>query len=124
MRAGGSSMSHDHARASSRVGRSELAGFYRLSLAERRLVLSKLLSEAGLGGADLSEGLALEHADRMVENAIGVFGVPLGLCLNLRVDGRDRIVPMAIEEPSVIAAASAAAKLLRDGEGIVSIVAP
>ena len=70
------------------------------------------------------QGLSAEQADRMVENALGVLGVPIGLCANLRVNGRDRLVPMAIEEPSVIAAASNAAKLLRGGAGIETEVSP
>jgi hydroxymethylglutaryl-CoA reductase len=101
---------------------SELPGFYRLSVSER---VARLIERLGLEGVrDLGAGLDVERADRMVENAIGVLGLPLGVCANLRVDGRDYIVPMAIEEPSVIAAASAAAKLLRSGAGLITEVAP
>lgn len=57
------------------------------------------------------------HANRTIENVIGVFGLPLGLGLNFQVNGRDYVVPMAIEEPSVVAGISAAAKLARSGGG-------
>lgn len=65
-------------------------------------------------------GLPLEVADRMIENCIGVYGLPLGVGVNLRVDGQDRLVPMVIEEPSVVAALSHGAKLLREGVGITT----
>lgn len=105
--------------------RSDLPGFYRLSMADRVALVS---AEAGLDAREraalsVEGGLRPEQAERMIENAIGVLGVPIGVCVNLRVDGRDRIVPMAIEEPSVIAAASHAAKLLRSTGGVVSEVA-
>lgn len=105
--------------------KSELPGFYRLSLAERRARVGELcgLDEAALKVL-AGNGLSAEQADRMVENALGVLGVPIGLCANLRVNSRDRLVPMAIEEPSVIAAASNAAKLLRGGSGIATEVSP
>jgi hydroxymethylglutaryl-CoA reductase len=60
------------------------------------------------------------QADQMVENAVGILGMPLGVCANMRVDGRDYVVPMAVEEPSVIAASSHAAKMLRAGGGVLS----
>jgi hydroxymethylglutaryl-CoA reductase len=59
----------------------------------------------------------IEHADAMTENVIGVHALPLGIATNFRVNGRDVLVPMAIEEPSVIAGASLAAKLVRAGGG-------
>ena len=101
---------------------SALPGFHRLPLAERRALVSSL---TGLGADDWrvlsgDEGLCSEQAEHMVENLVGVLALPLGLCVNLRVDGRDRLVPMAIEEASVVAAASHAAKLLRAGGGIAT----
>ena len=103
---------------------SDLSGFYKLSLAARREKLAGLL---GLDAADLSSlagdrGLRDAQADQMVENAVGILGMPLGVCANLRVDGRDYVVPMAVEEPSVIAASSHAAKMLRAGGGVLSRV--
>ncbi len=103
---------------------SELPGFYRLSMRDRRARIAAL---TGLDERDVSllapgTGLGEEHAERMVENALGVHGLPLGVCVNMRLDGREVLIPMAIEEPSVIAAASYAAKLLRAGGGVVSEV--
>lgn len=99
---------------------SQLSRFYRLPLPERR---DRIGSIADLSGAERdrltpSGGLGEDRADRMVENAIGVFGLPLGVCVNLRLNGTDVLVPMAVEEPSVIAACSYACKLLRAGGGV------
>ena len=99
---------------------SELFKFYRLSRADR---CQRLAEMVGLQDLDLrrlsgEEGLLAEQANHMVENALGVMGLPLGVCVNLRINGRDRLAPMATEEPSVVAAASHAAKMLRAGGGI------
>ena len=102
---------------------SDLAGFYKLSMDERRKRIAAL---TGLDPSDIIElgekGLSVEQADQMVENAVGVLGLPLGVCVNMRIDGRDWLLPMAVEEPSVIAACSNAAKMLRSGEGVKSHV--
>ncbi len=92
-----------------------LEGFYKKTVAERLEdlkaagVLSSedvaLLKKSGAGS------LSIDTADKMVENCIGVMGMPLGLAVNFKVNGRELLVPMAVEEPSVIAAASHAAKL-------------
>ena len=100
-------------RASSRI-----PGFYRLDVARRHEELRARfgLTErelAALGGAGLDVGTA----DKMVENCVGVLGLPVGLGLNLTMNGRDYVVPMAVEEPSIIAAVSHASKLVRDGGG-------
>jgi len=63
-------------------------------------------------------GLSLEAADKMIENTVGAIAYPLGIAVNFRINGRDRLVPMAIEEPSVVAAASNMARLMRYGDGI------
>ena len=65
-------------------------------------------------------GLDVRTADQIVENAIGLYGLPLGLGLNFSINGRDVLVPMAVEEPSVIAAASNAARMARAGGGFVA----
>ncbi len=105
---------------------SELSGFYRLGLKARRAEIAEIaaLSEEELLVLSGELGLSDVHADRMVENALGVLGVPLGVCVNLTIDGTDVLVPMAIEEPSVVAASSHAAKLMRSGGGIVTEVSP
>ena len=58
-------------------------------------------------------GLDFEHANKMIENAIGTFSLPLGIATNFRINNKDYLVPMVIEEPSVIAAASKAAKIAK-----------
>ena len=65
-------------------------------------------------------GIDTAVADRVVENAVGVYALPLGVGLNFVVNGRDVLVPMAVEEPSVIAAASNAARMVREGGGFVA----
>ncbi|MFO0576789.1 MAG: hydroxymethylglutaryl-CoA reductase, degradative [Polyangia bacterium] len=97
---------------------SRIPGFYKLSLDER---LRELMRRAGLGPDDvriLGEGcLAVVQADHMVENVVGTYALPLGLGLNFQINGRDHLVPMCVEEPSVVAAASNAARMVRDGGG-------
>ena len=97
---------------------SRLPGFYKLPLDERRQVLAKHLGldadSARLLGQPL---LDEETANHMVENVIGVYGLPLGIGLNFQINGRDFLVPMCVEEPSVVAAASNAAKMIRQGGG-------
>jgi hydroxymethylglutaryl-CoA reductase len=58
-------------------------------------------------------GLSLQQADHMIENAVGIFGIPIGIACNFTINGRDVLVPMATEEPSVVAAASNAARIAR-----------
>jgi hydroxymethylglutaryl-CoA reductase len=98
---------------------SRLPGFHKLEMAERtrRLAVHCGLTE---GEARLFAGAAAlpaEAADPMIENAVAVVGVPLGIATNFLVNGRDYLVPMAIEEPSVIAAASLAARIVREAGG-------
>ena len=98
---------------------SRIPGFYRLDLSGRHRELAKRfdLSELEielLRGAG-SDGIGI--ADKMVENCVGVLRLPIGLGLNFQVNGRDYVVPMAVEEPSVIAAASNMAKVVRASGG-------
>ncbi|MCI0579775.1 MAG: hydroxymethylglutaryl-CoA reductase, degradative [Chloroflexi bacterium] len=97
---------------------SRLPGFYKLSLEER---VATVAGWAGLDEADqavlLGQGLPAAQAGYMIENAIGTFALPLGVAANFLVNGRDVLVPMAVEEPSVLAAVSHAAKLARAGGG-------
>jgi hydroxymethylglutaryl-CoA reductase len=107
---------HDDAKQGTRI-----PGFYRLSVAERR---NALRGVADLTAQDLETlergGLDTATADKIVENAVGIYALPLGVGLNFRVNGRDVLVPMAVEEPSVIAAASNAARMVREGGGFVA----
>jgi len=98
---------------------SRIAGFYARPMAERvaALVATGLLSEDGARHLLEGGGLGLEIADRMSENVIACHGLPLGVALNFRVNQRDVLVPMAVEEPSVVAAASNAARMVRVSGG-------
>lgn len=102
---------------------SRIPGFYKLSVAERRRRLAEArdLGVDALASLD-SGGIDLATADTMVENAIGRFALPLGVALNFRIDETDYLVPMAIEEPSVVAAASNAARMARAGGGFTTSV--
>ena len=97
---------------------SRISGFYNLSLDERH---AKIVDNSPLTPEDLlpfaSGELTPEAADHMIENVIGTHSLPLGIGLNFQVNGRDVLVPMAIEEPSVVAGASFMAKLIRAGGG-------
>jgi len=66
-------------------------------------------------------GISFEQADKMVENAIGTFSLPLGIATSFKINGKDYLVPMVIEEPSVIAAASKGAKIARIKGGFTAI---
>ncbi len=93
--------------------------FYDLSLAER---LQRIGEQAGLTAEELDRlsgaaGLQAEQADSMIENVVGVYALPLGIAQNFVVNGREVLVPMVIEEPSVVAGASFMARLARPGGG-------
>jgi hydroxymethylglutaryl-CoA reductase len=66
---------------------------------------------------DATGGLDFETANKMIENAIGTFALPLGIATNFRINEKDYLIPMVIEEPSVVAAASKAAKIARKHGG-------
>lgn len=106
---------------------SAMPGFFRLGRDERVRMAAAFagLSEAdGAALADPAGGLDFERADRMVENAVGTMALPLGLATNFVINGRDALVPMAIEEPSVIAAASKGAKAARALGGFTAEAGP
>jgi hydroxymethylglutaryl-CoA reductase len=99
---------------------SRLPGFYRLRLAERRAAVARWAGLTPDEAALLDRGLRPAKADALVENAVGTFALPLGIATNFRINGRDVLVPMAVEEPSVIAAASHGALMVRRGDGFVA----
>jgi hydroxymethylglutaryl-CoA reductase len=100
---------------------SRLSGFHKLPLADRLGTVSRTTRLSADELSALRGGaLSMETANQMIENAIGIFEMPLGLGLNLQVNGRDYIVPMAVEEPSVVAAVSFAAKIAREGGGFTA----
>ncbi len=98
---------------------SRIPKFYQLSVEERLRIVSEF---SGLNSNEqemlLRGGLDLATANRMIENVIGIFQIPLGIAVNFLIDGKDYLVPMVIEEPSVVAAASNAARWAREGGGI------
>jgi hydroxymethylglutaryl-CoA reductase len=98
---------------------SGFSGFYKLSVEERLRIVKDF---ANLTGEEMkmlknTGALPLELADRMIENVIGAFPIPLGVAVNFLINNNDYLIPMAIEEPSVVAAASFAAKMARKGGG-------
>jgi hydroxymethylglutaryl-CoA reductase len=101
---------------------SHISGFYKLPLDERLKIIKEF---AGLTSAEVNllkkEGaLKLEQADRMIENVIGTVCLPLGIATNFLINDKDYLIPMAIEEPSVVAAASNAAKMAREKGGFTA----
>ena len=105
---------------------SELSGFYKLSVAARRKLVGEWagLSEGELKSYEFPPGVDPALLERMIENVVGVFPLPLGIATNFRIDGKDYLVPMSIEEPSVVAAASNAAKVARGAGGFLTHTTP
>ena len=96
-----------------------VSGFYKLSLEERLQFIKEFadLTEKECFSLKNSDSLSLDVADRMIENVVGIMPIPLGIATNFLINDRNYLIPMAIEEPSVVAAASYAAKMVRDGGG-------
>ncbi len=99
---------------------SRIPQFYKLSVKER----VRAVHERGLLNHDdyisLTSGehlLNVHTADKMIENVIGVMGLPVGLALNFQINGRDYVIPLVVEEPSIVAALSSAAKTVRQAGG-------
>jgi hydroxymethylglutaryl-CoA reductase len=98
---------------------SRLAGFHKLTIPERLAKLSEMLR---LTDEDLAQiqgvgTLQPQLANQMIENAVGTFSLPLGLGLNMLINGKDFLIPMAVEEPSVVAAVTFASKIVREAGG-------
>lgn len=89
---------------------SRIKGFYLLSVEERIKLIAEKSNLTNEEVEALKSGISLELADAMVENVIGHISVPLGVAANFKVNGKEVFIPMATEEPSVIAAASNAAR--------------
>ena len=99
---------------------SRLPGFYKLSIEKRLSIVKNFadLSDAEVNLLTKHGRLSLDLADKMIENVVGTFELPYGIAVNFLINGKDYLVPMVIEEPSVVAAASNAAKMMRAGGGI------
>ncbi len=101
---------------------SRISGFYKLPPKER---LEQVKAFAGLTDEEVrlvasTGALTLDQADRMIENVVGVMPVTLGIAVNFLINGKDYLIPMAIEEPSVVAAASYAARMARARGGFTA----
>jgi len=102
---------------------SNIPGFYKLSMEKRREVLKKFanLTEEEVDLIRNMGGLGEHLADHMIENVVSVMEVPMGIAVNFLINDKDYLIPMAIEEPSVVAAASNAAKMARVKGGFKAI---
>jgi hydroxymethylglutaryl-CoA reductase len=98
---------------------SQVSGFYKLTPKQRIQFVEDFadLTEEEVKLLQSTSSLGLELADRMIENVVGTFPLPLGVAMNFLINGRDYLIPMAIEEPSVVAAATYAAKMARKKGG-------
>lgn len=105
---------------------SRISGFRDLSVDERRKHVAEFVGcdVEELRALDPAHGLGPAQADHMVENVVGVLGVPVGIATNFQVNGRDVLVPMATEEPSVVAAASNLARMTRNHGGFTTSATP
>ncbi len=103
---------------------SRLSGFYNLPIRKRISIISEQARLTPKETATLSHAMDVAHADPMIENTIGIHALPLGIATYFRVNRRDVLVPMVIEEPSVVAGASLAAKLVRTGGGFTAEADP
>ncbi len=105
------------------MSHSRIPSFYKFSVANRlrvlleREVIDEREYEMLVDGTHMMDAA---QADRLIENVISVFGLPMGLGLNFQINGRDYLVPMVVEEPSIIAAVSSAAKIVRGAGGFES----
>jgi hydroxymethylglutaryl-CoA reductase len=100
---------------------SRMPGFYNKTLSER---LQEIVEQSGLSqeeaAAFSTSGLNPDGADHMIENVVGLYSLPIGIATNFRVNHKEVLVPMVIEEPSVVAGASLAARLAREGGGFIA----
>ena len=113
-------MVHDQLDAAIRDRSSRLPDFYRLPVAERRAIVTRWARLNPNEALLLDGGLDPGRADAMIENVVGRFCLPVGIATNFQVNGRDVLVPMVVEEPSVVAAASHGALLARRGGGFTA----
>lgn len=101
---------------------SRIPGFYKQTIEERVAKIAEMCSFTDEEILNISSqgALSVSQADKMIENAIGIYSLPLGLGLNFMINGKDYLVPMAIEEPSVVASASHIAKIVREAGGFTT----
>lgn len=103
--------------------KSRIPKFYQYSITDRLRILfeKKIISQEDyLNLLNQENVLSNEQADKMIENVVGVFGLPIGLGLNMLVNQKEYLIPMVVEEPSIVAAVSSAAKLVHQAGGFTS----
>ncbi len=95
------------------MNKKSFEGYYKKSVSERREILAKefSLTENEIALLEKESSLPITVADRMIENVVTTFSLPMGLATNFVIDGKDYVIPFVLEEPSVVAAACNAAKL-------------
>lgn len=98
---------------------SRIPGFYNMTVAQRKQHIIDLYGFEKEDAATFLDHISLpeETADKMIENVVGTFSLPMGLGLNFLIDDKDYIIPMAVEEPSIVASASYIAKIVREAGG-------
>ncbi|MBV7330249.1 hydroxymethylglutaryl-CoA reductase, degradative [Chloroflexi bacterium TSY] len=96
---------------------SQLSGFYKKDIVERIQLITEWAALDRDDAEALAKSLSVEQADKLIENVVGRYSLPFGIATNFLVNGCDYLVPMVVEEPSVVAAVSFAAKLARSGGG-------
>ncbi|MAB36183.1 MAG: 3-hydroxy-3-methylglutaryl-CoA reductase, partial [Euryarchaeota archaeon] len=104
------------------IENSRIEGFYKLSVSERRELLARIaeLSDEQVNAWANSGELDEESADRMIENVVGTYSLPIGVATNFVIDGSHYAIPFVLEEPSVVAAASNMAKRCLANGGFIS----
>src|SRR3989442_15510310 len=101
------------------VKSSDVSGFYKKSPEDRWQIIRSFgdLADAEIETIRNTGALKFDQVDRMIENVVGAMPIPLGIAMNFRINARDYLVPMAIEEPSGVAAASNPARMARERGG-------
>jgi hydroxymethylglutaryl-CoA reductase len=99
---------------------SRISQFYKKTITERLTIIREWLGKSADSPLPLDGGLSADQADAMIENVLGRYALPFAVATNFLINGRDILVPMVIEEPSVVAACSNAARLFRDGGGFTT----
>src|SRR5690625_16315 len=101
---------------------SRIPGFYNMTVEDRKKHIIDLFNLAKEDAEQILSPVSLpeETADKMIENVIGTFSLPLGVGLNFNINDKDYVIPMAVEEPSIIGSASYIARIVRDTGGFTT----
>jgi hydroxymethylglutaryl-CoA reductase len=104
---------------------SRISGFHKLTVSERQAdLVQRIPLDSDVADLLTSGGLDLATADQMVENVVGLYSLPLGIATNFQINGRDVLIPMVVEEPSIVAGASFMARIVREGGGFTADADP